>query len=263
MSNNEAENINAERAEKILNSIMAFARLDFDKTVEIDEPYDTMSAIASGVNMLGEELRTKVVSLQEKETLIKEIHHRVKNNLQIIISMIKLQAPDDHDPVISKFVDDCVNRINAIALVHELLYSSKGLISTNLKEYNYFLLRSLFLSFAPSKHEIEYQMDISESINVDIDRIIPLGLMLNEMITNSLKHAFPAKKGLINITAQKDDHWISVMYKDNGIGLPAGYDLNNEEGLGSQLIVLLADQLDAELIHENDPGLKYTVKIPL
>src|SRR5690606_5824902 len=175
------------RTEDIINTIMAFARLDFSHQVPIDDKNDTLTAIAAGVNMLGEELRGNVMSLKEKEQLLKELHHRVKNNMQIIISMLKLQTVHEDDPRLLALVADSQNRITAMALVHEMLYSTKDFVFTQLHEYTNFLASSLFLSYAPPNHQIELELNIDENLFFEIDHMIPLGLILNEMMSNSLK----------------------------------------------------------------------------
>jgi two-component sensor histidine kinase len=233
------------RIHDIMELLMSYARLDFDQQITIDENDDELSAITAGVNMLGEELKANSVSLREKERLLKELHHRVKNNMQIIVSMLRLQTVNETDPKILAFVRDSKNRIESMALVHEMLYSSEGFEFTQLQEYVDFLQRSIFLSYAPPKHEINVKLDISEECFFKIDRMIPLGLIINEMITNTLKHAFVDNKGLINIKARKLKGGKHILqYSDNGLGLPDDFDIEQTESLGMQLILMLTEQLD-------------------
>lgn len=249
------------RTEEIVKAIMAFARLDFGHKIEIDEKGDTLSAIAAGVNMLGEELHGNVISLNEKEQLLKELHHRVKNNMQIIISMLKLQTINEDNERLLALVEDSQNRINAMALVHEMLYSTKDFVFTRLSEYTSYLAESLFMSYAPPEHEIEIDLEIDESLFFEIDRMIPLGLIMNEMISNSLKHAFDDSRGKISIVANiTNDGQCVLEYADNGKGLPEDFDINKSESLGMQLIVMLTEQLDGEIVHQNSSGLSYTLK---
>ena len=249
------------RTQEIVEAIMAFARLDFGHKIEIDEKGDTLSAIAAGVNMLGEELHGNVISLNEKEQLLKELHHRVKNNMQIIISMLKLQTINENNDRLLALVEDSQNRINAMALVHEMLYSTKDFVFTQLSEYTSYLSESLFMSYAPPEHEIEIELDIDETLFFEIDHMIPLGLILNEMISNSLKHAFDNKKGIIRISANLSSDGMCVLnYTDNGKGLPKNFDITKSESLGMQLIVMLSEQLDGQIEHKNTQGLSYTLK---
>lgn len=237
---------------------MSLARLDFSKKIELDDKNDSITAIASGVNMLGEELRENVVSLKEKEQLLKELHHRVKNNMQIIISMLKLQTVNENNERLLALVQDSQNRISAMALVHEMLYSTKDFVFTQLKEYVDFLATSLFMSYAPPEHQIELEFDIDQEIYFEIDYMIPLGLVLNEMMSNSLKHAFPKAKGKITITAAIDEEGKHhIRYSDNGKGLPLNFDLKQSESLGMQLIVMLTEQLDGEVNLRTEIGLTY------
>jgi two-component sensor histidine kinase len=252
---------NDPRVNDILEAIMSLARLDFSKKIPIDDQADSLTAIASGVNMLGEELRDNVVSLKEKEQLLKELHHRVKNNMQIIISMLKLQTMNEDNARLLALVQDSQNRISAMALVHEMLYSTKDFVFTQLKEYVDFLATSLFMSYAPPEHQIEMEFDIDAEIYFEIDHMIPLGLILNEMMSNSLKHAFPNAKGKIKITAHFDEEGKHhICYSDNGKGLPANFDLHQSESLGMQLVVMLTEQLDGEVTIKNENGLSYELQ---
>lgn len=252
--------IDDSRARQILDAIMALARLDFSHKIEIDEQDDSITAIAAGVNMLGEELRDNVVSLKEKEQLLKELHHRVKNNMQIIISMLKLQTIGETNPRLLELVHDSQNRISAMALVHEMLYSTRDFVFTRLSQYVHFLTESLFMSYAPPSHQIRIVQDIDEELFFEIDRMIPLGLIINEMVSNSLKHAFPAGKGEIRIAASVDEEgWCILTYSDNGMGLPDGFQIEDSESLGMQLIVMLTEQLDGTLDYDNHSGLSYRV----
>lgn len=249
------------RTTEIIEAIMALARLDFSHKIEIRETDDSIAAIAAGVNMLGEELRDNVVSLKEKEQLLKELHHRVKNNMQIIISMLKLQTVNEDNERLLALVQDSQNRISAMALVHEMLYSTKDFVFTQLREYIEFLSSSLFLSYAPPRHTISIELDIDKSIYFEIDYMIPLGLILNEMMSNSLKHAFPDGRGMIRIEAsQNADGWYQIVYSDNGKGLPEDFDIQKSETLGTQLIVMLTEQLDGQLLVEREAGLTYQLR---
>lgn len=249
---------NDPRVNDILEAIMALARLDFSKKVPIDDQADSLTAIAAGVNMLGEELRENVVSLKEKEQLLKELHHRVKNNMQIIISMLKLQTVNEDNARLLALVQDSQNRISAMALVHEMLYSTKDFVFTRLKDYVDFLATSLFMSYAPPDHQIVLEVEIDQEIFFEIDRMIPLGLVLNEMMSNSLKHAFPKSQGKIMIAANVDDQGKHhIIYSDNGRGLPSNFDLHQSESLGMQLIVMLTEQLDGEVAIKMENGLSY------
>lgn len=256
------------RIQEIMEQLMAFARLDFDQRIKLDPHDDELTAISAGVNMLGEELKVNTLSLREKERLLKELHHRVKNNMQIIVSMLRLQTVNETDPKILGFVRDSKSRIDSMALVHEMLYSSEGFEFTKLAEYVDFLQRSIFMSYAPPRHKIEVALNISEDCFFDIDKMIPLGLIINEMFSNSLKHAFPTAEGKITVDGLKlDERQHVLVYEDNGIGLPEDYKMEDAESLGMQLILMLTDQLDGKLIMScsgqkegTDFGLRYELR---
>ena len=240
--------IEDKRIQEIMMQLMAYARLDFDQKISLDKAEDELTAIAAGVNMLGEELKANSISLKEKERLLKELHHRVKNNMQIIISMMRLQTLTETDPKILAFVRDSKSRIDSMALVHEMLYSSEGFEFTSLAEYVDFLQRSIFMSYAPPKHQIEVELNIADNCYFNIDRMIPIGLIVNELFSNSLKHAFPDAQGNINLRAVKDEAGrVMIHYEDDGVGLPDNFDIDKAESLGMQLIVMLTEQLDGDL----------------
>jgi two-component sensor histidine kinase len=239
---------------------MAYAKLDFTKSVAIDESDDMLAAVSSGVNMLGEELKNNVISLKQKDQLFKELHHRVKNNMQIMVSMLNLQIADEKDERLKRLVEDSQNRINAMALVHEMLYSSDGFQFTSLKNYIEFLSRSLFLSYGPPGHNILTKIEVAEDLFFEIDTMIPLGLIINEMISNSLKHAFPENNGLITISANRNNNSIQIVYKDDGVGLRKDFKIEDSKSLGMQLISMLGEQLNGTLQILSSNGLEYRLE---
>jgi two-component sensor histidine kinase len=249
------------RIESILNTLMSLARLDFGSRVESSDQNDSVEAIATGVNMLGEELRENVFSLKEKEILIKELHHRVKNNMQIIISLLKLQAEQEENEQFLKLVKASQTRISAMALVHEMLYNTDNFVFTNFKTYVDFLASGLFMTHSKSSDKIKLELEIDEEIFFEIDAMIPLGLMMNEMISNSLLHAFEENSGVIRIEAKvQEDGWYKIQVSDNGNGFPDGFQFKKSKQLGTQLIVMLSDQLDAKLDVQSSKGVRYDLR---
>lgn len=252
---------NYSRANQILEVIMLYARLDFSGKIPISKEGDVFDAIAAGVNMLGEELKSSVVSLREKEQLLKEIHHRVKNNLQIIYSLLNLQSSLITDEAHLEAMRDSRNRIKSMALVHEMLYSSSDLSSINLDAYIRSLIQHLSFTYSNPRQDIKYTMVIDKKISLEIDRMIPLGLLVNEMISNSLKYAFPERDGEITLKMESEGEYYLFTISDNGIGLYDGFDASKVESLGMQLIFMLADQMDADLKMESKNGLTYYIKL--
>ncbi len=251
------------KANEILEAIMAYARLEFEgPKLEIGDEGDVFDAISSGVNMLGEELKENVVSLKEKEHLLKEIHHRVKNNMQIISSMLRLQFSKENDERVVGLIQDSQSRIHAMALVHEMLYSTANFKYVNFKDYIEVLTKSLFASYAAANHQIELKLKIINQLSFEIEKIIPLGLIVNEVITNSLKYAFDNNKGIIDINVlQLTEDKVIIIIKDNGKGLSDGFNFDDDGSLGMQLIYLLSEQIDSEVEMMNDNGLGYQITV--
>jgi two-component sensor histidine kinase len=246
-----------ERTNSILEVIMAYARLEFNVQTEISERGDVFDSLAAGVNMLGEELENSVVTIKEKEALLKEVHHRVKNNLQIISSLMNLQAASTTDPVFLELIRECKNRINSMAIIHEMLYQSKNLSSIQASDYIKHLVLSIESSFYSSSVHVDFHFDLDEEICFEAERMIPLGLVLNEAISNSYKYAFTEDTGSICIRLKRDEAGYLLFIKDNGIGLPENYDIESSNSLGIQLILTLAEQLDAELTWIREDGLGF------
>ena len=203
-----------------------------------------------------EKLKT---SLREKEVLLKEIHHRVKNNMAIVSSLLQLQSQYVKDEDLKRIFSESRNRIAAMALVHEKLYQSKDFIEINLKEYIQTLIDNLFSSYNINKESIRLVTDI-DNIHLDIDRLIPCGLILNELITNSLKHAFQEREGgEIRIAFKTDVDKVVFSVSDNGRGLPEGVDFGNPQTLGLKLISSLARQLRGDIKHNGREGLSVEI----
>lgn len=182
-------------------------------------------------------------SLKEKELLIREVHHRVKSNLQVIISMIRLQAAHGENAVLEEAFREIENRIRAMALVHEKLYNEKDLSNISLADYLQSVVRELALSYGTASRGIEITTS-ADSRYLAIDKAIPCGLIINELVTNSLKHAFPDdRKGEIRIILKKTETGHELTVKDNGIGMREGFDLSAAKTLGLQIIDTLVRQL--------------------
>jgi PAS domain S-box-containing protein len=197
-------------------------------------------------------------SLKEKELLLQEIHHRVKNNLQIIVSLLKLQARYIHDKRDLDILNKSRARVETMSLIHEKLYRSKDLSNINLYTYIKDLTNNLLKAYSISPSEVTINIKIDE-IHIGIDTAIPCGLIINELISNSLKHAFRIhQQGIIDIEFSRQEEKISLNYGDNGIGLTNDTDINTGDTLGMQLINTLVKQLDGCIkINNSNQGLKY------
>lgn len=249
-----------QKEKRILDVIMAYARLDFVHKIEIGSEGDLYDALGAGVNMLGEELKSSVISLREKEQLLREIHHRVKNNLQIISSLLSLQTHNVRDKKFLALIRESRNRITSMALVHEMLYATANLSEIKLKKYILTLCESIYDSYHRPKMDVKFRIDINDKVNFDIDKMIPLGLVLNEIVSNSLKHAFSSNKGVITIEMEvkKDKYTLTV--SDNGKGLPARFDQKKHANLGMQLIFMLAEQLNGKATLVRKKGTAYKIQ---
>lgn len=246
-----------EKANNILQVILSYARLEFEQKTIVSDDEDVFDAIAAGVNMLGEELESSSISLKEKEQLLKEIHHRVKNNLQIISSLLSLQSEFIQDEKLLTIIRESKNRIHSMALIHEMLYSSKKINRVNVHDYVTRLFDSIYETFQTNQLDIYFEIEINRDLELGIDTMILLGLILNEIVTNSIKYAFPDKKGkiVIDITSQENQYTLIIL--DNGIGLPINYKEKQTKSLGLQLINMLSEQLDGVLQVDISRGTKY------
>ncbi|WP_321423316.1 histidine kinase dimerization/phosphoacceptor domain -containing protein [uncultured Methanobacterium sp.] len=198
-------------------------------------------------------------SLEEKELLLKEIHHRVKNNLMIISSLLNLQSRYIEDKKYKDIFQESQNRAKSMALIHERLYRSADLKKIDFGDYIRTLANDLFHTYISDPSSIQMVMDIEE-VRLDINTAIPLGLIVNELISNSMKHAFPdGMKGKININFHlKDDEFILTV-RDNGVGFPKDLDYKNTESLGLQIINSLTDQIDGTLEFNGVHGTEFKI----
>jgi len=202
-------------------------------------------------------------SLAEKEVLIKEIHHRVKNNLQIISSLLKLQSSTVKDPELREYLKISHDRIQSMAFIHDKLFHSRELTNIDFGSYLKQLIPHLLKSYGTRPENIKLQIK-AENVFLDIDTAVPCGLLVNELVSNALKHAFPdGYKGEINIEAFRDsDNQINLTVKDNGIGLPENIHAVKSASLGLQLIDSLSRQLGAVPRYETKNGTCFFIKFP-
>jgi PAS domain S-box-containing protein len=208
-----------------------------------------------------QQLRT---SLNEKEVLLQEVHHRVKNNLQVISSLINMQMRRLKDPVSRVALDECQNRVQAIALVHEKLYQSRQFTSVPIPEYVRSLARDIFQAASVSPDIVSLELAI-EDIALPIDKAIPCGLILNELISNALKHAFPGgRHGSLHIRFEHvDASQLRFTVTDNGVGLPANFDISRCQSVGLLLVNTLATQLAAQLGVDVHGGASFQLTFPV
>jgi two-component sensor histidine kinase len=193
-------------------------------------------------------------ALKEKEFLIKEIHHRVKNNLQIISSMLNLQAETIDNAEAKEVLQESRLRINSMALIHQLLYSKNNMLNVSISDYLNTLLSQIEKSYNTVSSKIVTDLKC-DAINIDLDTAIPLGLIVNELVTNSYKHAFnKADSGIISVAFSKNeaDNTYTLKVSDNGKGFDATQLKNHS--LGMELIQMLAEQLNSKMVFKNEGG---------
>jgi PAS domain S-box-containing protein len=183
-------------------------------------------------------------SLKEKEILLKEIHHRVKNNLQVIISMLNLQISAGGDDTVKTVLSESQNRITSMAMIHEQLYQSESLARINMRDYLSSLVSFVVDSFTTGPSAVSIDLAISE-VDLDIDTAIPVGLIVNELVSNSMKYAFKEEEegALRLILESKDGRYYHLTVEDNGVGLPSNLKRGREGKLGLQMVAALAEQL--------------------
>ncbi|MPM07449.1 hypothetical protein SDC9_53755 [bioreactor metagenome] len=202
-------------------------------------------------NKLNKELEA---SLKEREVLVREVHHRVKNNLQIISSLLNLQSEKTEGSNAKEILQLSQSRIEAMSMIHENLYKSSNLSEISFRDYINNLCEYIEISFNLSGKGVSLSLDIDE-IEVDIDQLVPCGLIINELVTNSIKHAFVnVSNGEIKIGCHANENLIRIEIKDNGPGLPENFNLAETKSLGMRLAQGLARQLKSELHFGNHNG---------
>jgi len=198
-------------------------------------------------------------SLDEKVLLLREIHHRVNNNLQIIISLVNLQMRHIDDERLKQVMAETQNRVRAMAFVHEKLYQSEDISHIDLASYTRFLVTQLFSFYGVDSRQVTLNIDIGK-LMLNINTAIPLGLIINELASNALKHAFPnGRTGTLSITIREEDKTLSITVKDDGAGLPADFDWRNAESLGLLLVISLVEQLDGTIELDRRAGTRFTI----
>lgn len=202
------------------------------------------------------------VKNEENEILLKEIHHRVKNNMQVVSGLLSLQSGFIDDPQTKEYFRLSQDRIKTMGIVHEMLYEESDFTTINFYEYLNRLLNELIVSIKGEDKGINLDIHIS-NVDLNIDTSIPLGIIINEIVTNSLKHAFPnGRKGTISIQVEKLNHPYFVMYlSDDGVGLPSDINFDKSSSFGLSLIKSLAHQLKGEVEFDpTDKGTRYILQ---
>ncbi len=208
-----------------------------------DKDNRIFGTLSSGEDITARSRAEKLLlnALKERETLIKELYHRTKNNMQIISSMLNLQAGFYDDDRLKEAFEEAVDRIHSMAMVHEKLYSTNDLSRINLKDYIIDLLELLKNSYTMQEQDVVVKTDL-EDLYVTVDKAIPLGLIINEIITNSYKYAFSSmKNGEISVSLTAEDSTVRLSISDDGVGLPEDFIIEESKSFGMQTIIILGE----------------------
>lgn len=217
------------------------------------------SKLVTETNMRREAERCLRESLSQKEELLREIHHRVKDNLHTVNNLLNLQSSYIKDEAIRKAITESQNRIKSMILVHEKLYQSSAYPKINLEEYVKFLGDRLFEFYGMKNDAVSLKVTI-HGVFLGLNSAIPIGLILNELLSNSLKHAFPGRRsGEISIVIQKKNHSISMNYMDNGIGIPKDLNWRDPKSLGLRLVFSLVEQMHGTIGLDRSNGTAFSM----
>lgn len=200
-------------------------------------------------------------SLEEKETLLNEIHHRVKNSLSIVSGLIGLQIDSTDNKGARQVLQDSQSRIQSVALIHQKLYQLDSTDEVRLDIYVKDLVEAIHGTFAEYTEAVDLKFDM-DSVRLDVEKVIPCGLLINELVVNAFKHAFSKNSaGLLKVTLEQENGQIELSVADNGPGLPEDFSMGNSDSLGSMLIDTFASQLEAETeIIESDDGTEFAFR---
>ncbi len=236
------------------------------KNEELYAAYEQLTAAEEELRQQYDELARKetavAASLAEKEVLLREIHHRVKNNLQIIISLLNLQYRNFTDPKVLEAIRETRNRVQAMVLVHEKIYQSANIADIDIKDYIRFFVRYLFELYKTEARTVSFVVD-GDAIRVSLNTAVPLSLIINELVSNSLKYAFPdGKSGRIRIGICRKSANVVITISDDGVGIPDGVTPETTGSLGLLLVQGLASQLRADITVNTCGGTVYTLSMP-
>ncbi|MBI4804874.1 MAG: PAS domain S-box protein [Desulfovibrio sp.] len=219
-------------------------------------------ALITDITTVKQAEEAMAASLKEKEVLLREIHHRVKNNLQIVSSLLSLQSQGGRAASVQDVLTESKGRIMSMALIHEQLYSSHDLSQIQVDVYLSQLLPRLLTTYS-GKKDISLDLEFSP-IALTLDQSIPFGLIVNELVTNALKHGFIGRDaGTIRVSTSVAEGAVAIVVEDDGVGLPEGFCLEAVETLGLQLVVILTDQLHGKLAIESASGTTFLLQFPL
>jgi len=255
---------------KLKNASYEIGKGNFDTKIEINTN-DEIEELGNAFNQMRKNLKDSLTeneisnekiarSLEEKEVLFREIHHRVKNNMQIVSSLLNIQSQNIEDKKYKDLFIDSQNRILSMSFIHEKLYQSENFAQINFKEYINEIVSNIFSSYSQNTN-IKIDIDVDD-IQINMDYAVPCGLIINELVTNSFKYAFPdGRQGKIQISAKSNDNnMIQLSISDDGIGIPKDLDIRNTKSLGLDLVTSIAEgQLQGEIILNREKGTEFQI----
>ncbi len=203
-------------------------------------------------------------NIKEKEILIREIHHRIKNNMQVISAMLQLQAAEIGDDKLTAILEEAQARVDSMSRVHQMMYRTKDLEHIDMKKYLEELIHSLKALYPLDSSDITIISD-SKDVFLNLNQSIPAGLIINELISNAVKHAFPKNKGgTITVHLEKNKDQVMIQVSDDGIGLPDNFDIHSVESMGLEIVNLLTDQLKGSVkVASSNKGTQFSITFPL
>lgn len=239
-----------------------------ERTAELNALTAELRADIAQRQQVEQELRDSQARLQaiiqEKEVLLAEVYHRIKNNLQIISSLLDLQADTVEDPQVRALFEDSQQRIQAVALVHESLSQTKNVARIPAAQYINQLSTRVFEAYTPPGDRITLNMQV-DPIWIAVRNAVPCGLLVNELLSNSLKYAFPGDQGgeiTITLRATPEGQMVLIV-RDTGVGFPADMDFRRADSLGLQLVCLLTEQLGGTIALDRTAGTQWTLRFPM
>ena len=203
-------------------------------------------------------------SLVEKELLLKEVHHRVKNNMQVISSLLNMQADAQDDSVLVSLLGESQQRIKSMSLIHESLYQSDNLLEINFEDYIRTLATGLCRFYTIPGVEVQLEV-LVDQVALELDTAVPCGLIINELISNALKHGFKAEQAqsaVIDVQFVKDRDWYRLKISDNGCGLPSDFDPKQSGSMGMEIVDILTQQLEGRLSFYSEEGAQFLIEFP-
>ena len=232
------------------------------------EQQEDLEAVAPAVMQALQRKRAEIAMAEMDRIWIKEIHHRIKNNLQVISSLLDLQAEKFRNKKVLEAFRESQSRVLSMSLIHEELYKGEGTDTLDFSEYLKKLAENLFQTYSFRSKNIHLCMDLEENTFFDMDTAIPLGIIVNELVSNSLKHAFTEKEGEIRIKLCREEKnnethksLFSLTISDNRKGIPENVELESLESLGLQLVSILVDQLDGKIELKREHGTEFRITL--